>query len=37
MNQHTLLMHITMRYQNLDSPEPARRRGAAGGNSSAET
>ena len=26
MNQHALLMHTTMRYQNFDSPELARRR-----------
>jgi hypothetical protein len=26
MNQHALLMHTTMRYQSLDSPELARRR-----------
>ena len=26
MNQHALLMYTTMRYQNVDSPELARRR-----------
>jgi hypothetical protein len=26
MDQHALLMHTVMRYQNLDSPELARRR-----------